>query len=60
MRKSKCKVGDTVEVQHVGKCEVRKVVEIDGVFEYIVAIGASVFQVEEGEIMEVSDEKAGC
>ena len=60
MSKAKCKVGDTVEVQHVGKCEVRKVVEIDGVFEYIVAIGASVFQVEEGEIMEVGHASSDC
>lgn len=59
MKKAKYKVGDRVVLPHVGECEVRKVVAIDGVFEYVLTCGKEVFSIAESEIREVSDEKAG-
>ena len=57
MKKSaKFKVGDRVTLPHVGECEVRKVVAIDGVFEYVLACENKLFSVAESEILEVSDE----
>lgn len=55
MKKAKFKVGDRVIVQHVGECEVRKVVAINGVYEYVLVRGSEVFSVAQSEIQGVAE-----
>lgn len=65
MKKScaKYKPGDRVIVSHIGECEVKSAVAIDGGFEYILSRGddAALFSVAGGDIEGlVSDEEARC
>lgn len=51
MGKSKYKVGDIVNVRHIGPCEVKCVCIVKGVgTEYVLKRGAEIFSVNESEI----------
>ena len=50
MKRAKYKVGDRVTVQHIGTCEVRKVVALNGSFAYVLECDGELFSVGESGI----------